>query len=423
MEEDKLARKNWWISPKLEGLITSCKNSIENVFQSHIHRRKSNPIEILKRLQREAFADLMKLRDRQDKLESILMLYKSSKASPFEETATHIKGEVSACSLLLMKNGNFEHAFNMLDGAGVRTGVDAKFTFDTILRKKDALITQLVAAFPSLITDQDALGSTLSLRKVMYLANITDWFSFIAIPFGARCEDIGVLSKPHGFTLTSSSVPPIFSLDHSCAAGIMLKRSKVAVSLAELFCASGGDQASLGCHSTLGQLFCELSEGNKFGLSFLCQRPSSLTPRVRLVPLGLKRHAGLSMVEGNSDPAAVSMQSIALMVESGIDETARVNGWIEMQKCKKASFQWAVSFSDCPEDEMGWGISVGQAMMHGSSHLTREDSEGNPMLQFQLEAFLKFPIGKKFTLQPGFVYAIDQNDRTPALLLRSNWSF
>ncbi|CAN6485243.1 unnamed protein product [Victoria cruziana] len=379
------------MTTKLVGLITSCKSSIEDVLQGRIHRRKRNPIEILKRLQREAFSDLMKLRDRQDKLENILMLYKSSKASPFDEAATNIKGEVSACSLLLMKNGNFEQAFGMLNRAGVGTGVDARFTFDTILRKKDALITQLVATLSSLTTDQVALGSTLSLRKIMYLANITDWFSLIAVPFGARCEDIGVLSKPHGLTFSSSSVPPIFSLNHSCAAGILLKRSKVAVSLAELFSAPGGDQESLGFHSTLGQLFCTLSEGNKFGLSILSQRPGLLTPRVRLGPLGLKSHAAFSVVEGNSEPTPVSMQSIALAVES--------------------------------EDEIGWGLSIGQAIMHDCSQLAREDSEGNPMMQFQLEAFLKFPIGKKFTLQPGFVYAIDQKDRTPALLFRSNWSF
>lgn len=56
-------------------------------------------IDILKRLQREAFSEIMKLRDRQEKVERMI----SSKGGSFQETSsTHVRGEVDVLGAVLM---------------------------------------------------------------------------------------------------------------------------------------------------------------------------------------------------------------------------------------------------------------------------------------------------------------------------------
>lgn len=150
-------------------------------------------IEILKRLQREAFSDLMKLRDRQDKVERVLSFYKSSKGSPFQEASTHIRGEIDALgALLLMIDVNDQNTQDAVRDAGIRTGINSKFTFETTIRQKDKLVTEFVATEKGI---GDALGSPLSLSKVLYAADFSDWFSMVAVPVGARCRDVGVPSS------------------------------------------------------------------------------------------------------------------------------------------------------------------------------------------------------------------------------------
>ncbi|KAL2930054.1 Ventricular zone-expressed PH domain-containing protein [Bienertia sinuspersici] len=83
-----------------------------------------------------------------------------------------------------------------------------------------------------------------------------------------------------------------------------------------------------------------------------------------------------------------STGSIAAMLESELDESTRVRGWFQMRDNPEHLLQWSVSMSDLPEDEMGWGLSLG-GLTHGSRRLD----------QFQAEAFLKFNLSKKLSLQ------------------------
>lgn len=150
-------------------------------------------IEILKRLQREAFSDLMKLRDRQDKVERVLSFYKSSKGSPFQEASTHIRGEIDVLGVLLMMiDINDQQNVDAIQRAGIRTGIDSRFTFETAIRQKDTLVTEFVATEKG---QGDVLGGPLSLSKILYAANVSDWFSMVAVPVGARCRDVVVASS------------------------------------------------------------------------------------------------------------------------------------------------------------------------------------------------------------------------------------
>lgn len=137
----------------------------------------------------------MKLRDRQDKVEKILSFYKSSKGSPFQEASTHVRGEIDVLGALLFMDDDSQQNFNAIKRAGIRTGVHSRLTFETAIREKDTLVTEFVS---SVTGHDDVLGSPLSLAKVLYAANISDWFSVAAIPVGAHCRDVGIsTNSPH----------------------------------------------------------------------------------------------------------------------------------------------------------------------------------------------------------------------------------
>lgn len=138
----------------------------------------------------------MKLRDRQDKVERILSFYKTSKDSPFQEAGTHVRGEVDVLGALLKINNVDQQDYGTFSGAGIRTGIDTKFTFETIVREKDMLVAQFIAGQRGGEHANGFLESPpLSLAKVFYKAHLSDWFSVMAVPVGAQCRDVGVISS------------------------------------------------------------------------------------------------------------------------------------------------------------------------------------------------------------------------------------
>lgn len=67
--------------------------------------------------------------------------------------------------------------------------------------------------------------------------------------------------------------------------------------------------------------------------------------------------------------------------------------------------------SDSPNDDLGWGLSLG-GLVQGPKNWDH----------FQVEAFLKMNLGTRFSLQPAFVYVMDGTTQFPAVMLRSSWS-
>ena len=139
-------------------------------------------------MQREAFSDIMKLRDRQEKLERELAFFKSSKGSPFQETSTHVRGEFDAVGALLMI-GTIDGTKCRAIERAIRTGIDSRLTFETTIHEKDTLVAEFVGSERG---QKSILGSPLSLAKVLYAAHISDWCSAVAIPVGGRCRDVAV---------------------------------------------------------------------------------------------------------------------------------------------------------------------------------------------------------------------------------------
>ncbi|GFZ10470.1 hypothetical protein Acr_21g0010690 [Actinidia rufa] len=317
----------------------------------------------------------MKLRDRQDKVERVLSFYKSSKGSPFQEASTHVRGEVDMLGALLMMDNADQQNCDTIRRAGIRTGVHS---------------------------------SPLSLAKVFYAANISDWFSVAAIPVGAHCRDVGIATNSHhekrALTNYSSLGPPLLNQHNGSAIGLMVRKSNVVASLAQFVSGLGMHPGSVGfmrCFSTFGQVVFELSRSTKLSLLGIFKR--------REIPETSSEAS--TPVIGTLTHENVSTGSIALTLESELDESTRIGGWLEMNSSNPKCLQWAVSMSDTPEDEFGWGLSLG-GLIQGP---TRWDN-------FQVETFLNFNFSKRFSLQPALVYVMDGSTQFPALMFRSSWS-
>ena len=152
-------------------------------------------IEIMKRLHREAFADLMKLRDRQDKVEKMLT-YMSVKGSPFQKDGTLVRGEVDVTGALSLKDYLDQDNVDAMKRAGMRTGINAKIIFETIVREKNIIEAEFIANPSNNIDSSNIPGSALSLAKLSYRGNVTDWCSMVAIPMGAKCKDLSSAIDP-----------------------------------------------------------------------------------------------------------------------------------------------------------------------------------------------------------------------------------
>ncbi|KZV23308.1 hypothetical protein F511_02209 [Dorcoceras hygrometricum] len=395
--------------------------------QSFLSRRRDSnhhsPIEILKRLQREAFSDIMKLRDRQDKVERILTFYKPSKGNPFEEASTHVRGKVDVLGGFFIVDGVDVHKLDVLKRSGIRPGINAGFTFETAVREKDIFLAGFTASEKG---QGDSFGGPLLLTKVFYRAHLRDWFSAVAIPMGARCRDVEVAADSHqerALTDYSEFGPPLLNQHSDSAIGIMVRKSNVVASLAQFVSGlrtqvhPAGITLSL---STFGQVVWQLSRSTKLSLLGMHQVSRSSSQRISLgalafpvSPFRRNRISEVSTVDDSSTSPEghVADGSIALMFNSELDENTRIGGWIETRNSDPGYFQWSVTMRDTPEEEFGWGFSL------GGSQQGRKSWD-----HFQVETFLNLNFGKRFKVQPALMYVMDESTQFSALMLRSSWS-
>ena len=211
-----------------------------------------------------------------------------------------------------------------------------------------------------------------------------------------------------------------------------IKGSNFTLSLAELIFGSGAqdrDQGAANRMTTFGQVRYEPAEDVKLSLSGLWQiRPSSSRFNnlgTLAVPFGSLKpqsntHQGSSVmvqVPGTLAPIAPiargsqhrSAQSIAAMVDCELFEAMSAQGWVEKEGwSSRGTVRWGCCLSDTPEHELGWGVRMGG---------TAEGEKHRP----HLEGFLSFNLGRGGKLQPGLVYVMEGEKRTPALVLRSSW--
>ncbi|XP_075517087.1 uncharacterized protein LOC142551634 isoform X1 [Primulina tabacum] len=408
---------------KLEEFMKSTQYFLHNLLSRRKDSDHRSPIEILKRLQREAFSDIMKLRDRQDKVERVITFDKSSKGNAFQEASTHVRGKVDVLGGFFIMDGVDVHKCNVLQRSGFRTGVDAKFTFETAVREKDIFLAEFTASEKG---QGDSFGGPLSLTKVFYGAHFRNWFSAVAIPMGARCRDVEVATDSHqerALTDYSEFGPPLLNKHSDSAIGITVRKSNVVASLAQFVSGLQTQVHPAGItlsFSTFGRVVWQLSRSTKLSLLGMHQVSRSSSQRISLGALALpisafkrNRISEISAVGDSptSQEGHLSDGSIALMVNSELDENTRIGGWIETKNSDPRYFQWAVTMCDTPEDEFGWGLTLGGSLQGRKS-----------WDHFQVETFLNLNFGKRFKLQPALMYLMDESTQFSALMLRSSWS-
>lgn len=395
--------------------------SSHDFFDSIFGRRKST--EILKRLQRESFSDLMKLRDRQDKVERMISFYKSSKGGPFQEASTLVKGQMDFMGALLIKGDFNQQNLDIISRSGIKTGIDSRFVFQTTIGEENALAAEFVATRKGKEHHGDALEMPLSLAKLSYTANVNDSLSLMAVPVGAQCRDVAVGSNSFdqlekGLTDFSSFGPPLLKLHNGSAFGIAMRKSCFIASLAQFVAGLGtpsGSNTADDRYNTFLQLACQFPRGTKLSVLGSHQLPF-VSKQLRkfgalTIPSVLSNQHEVSETEPEASPfrgtrTQVSGGSAAIMLESELDGFTKLGGWVEMNTLDPKSAQWAVTLTDVSEGSSGWGMSLGGI---GAKH-------------FQAESYLKFNMGDKFCLKPGLVYATDGDSKIASLMLRSNWS-
>ncbi|CAL9063388.1 unnamed protein product [Musa banksii] len=394
----------------IKGFVQSGEQFVKGAFQRCFDPHRKNPIEILKRLQRETFSDLMKIRDRQDKVERIISSFMSGKGSPFHEASTQLKGIINVDGALLFQDD--QQAYHALDSSRINTGIDARFTFKINLRQKDALFAEF-ASHQNTYHGNGVTGSPLVLSKVMYLASISDSLSVISIPYGATCNDF-LYDSDHTQGECLTVRPPLFNLYHACAVGLSVKTSNFAAAFAELF--SGwrtemGPASHSNKLSTFGQISFQNFGETRLTLSGVWHMPRSFSLPIRLCRCGsCSKPDEMELAFPVTGRRSTGSSGGSIYMSIDIDESSKFGVWFEVQKLNPTITKWALSLSDMPESEIGWGITV-----EGSSK-----GQSNSVL---LESYLNFSVGKKASLQPGLAFIIDERSRAPALVFRSTWSF
>lgn len=203
--------------------------------------------------------------------------------------------------------------------------------------------------------------------------------------------------------------PPLLNRSLGSAAGMRLKWSNITAA------------ASLSVprrFGAFGQLDLQLLEGARVSLLGLWQAsgyPPQQTQAIQMRPLEplSGSQAEAERAPGRPRAGDSASGSAAVVLESELDESSRIRGWVELLKpslrSSEQSLRWGLSLSDTPEEEVGWGLAVGGRTSGGQRWV-------------QLEGFLNFCVGKGLTLQPGLVYTVDGRSQFPALVVSSRWA-
>ncbi|KAL6842389.1 hypothetical protein ACP4OV_027816 [Aristida adscensionis] len=405
--------------------------------QQHQHHR---PAEIMKRLQRETFYDVLK--DKHDQIEGILSLYKNGKFQ-LPELPIQVQIALDAVGGLFLVDGDeFKRAKSVLDKAGYRTGLSSRFVFQSKTRGKDTIAAELSTRLEAGSHGHhlgEVTGRPVELTRLQYCARINKQLSMILVPFGAQCNNFCHDSRMLQ-SQASLDGPPLFSEHHNCAAGLRIKRSKFTFSLAELIFGSGtrdSEHGGANRTTTFGRVSYQPEKGVKLSLSGLWQvtSPSSRFNNIGMLalPLGSMRQEHLSAPAPEAQPeASVNGQhpgaspgsttpvqsAAAVMVDCELYETIRAEGWFQMERAGHGHGPVRCGFSVCdtPENELGWGVRMG-----GTRTAQGRKKHHHHLHAAHMEGFLNFNLGKGARLQPGFVYAMEGKKWTPALFLRSSW--
>lgn len=232
----------------------------------------------MRRLQREACTDLLRVKERLDKLEYHTGLRTSKENTSFGEggSRTNLRGKVSAGGdFVFLDDESSRHSRAALEQAGLHTGLDVRFTFEISYRERD-MTTECSAGHSG--SDGSILGGPISVTKLVYNAYVTNDFNVVIAPLGAHGNDVTETVNPlqgHALTQFARVGPAMY---HDCvgsALGATLRGKAALVSLSQ-FLSGWGTECLLSdgpvnsgplCLCTLAHIMFQPWKNSVFSLS------------------------------------------------------------------------------------------------------------------------------------------------------------
>lgn len=156
--------------------------------------------------------------------------------------------------------------------------------------------------------------------------------------------------------------------DHGKAFALSVKKAYFVASLTQFVWDLPGSFTD--CFSTFCQIVYQLPMNTELSLFGLYHVPK---PK-QMASLGdvtmspnfwrCRKRVEESVVTGSSisrtNPDEMSPAgSLAVMLETELDESTRFRGWLQMRNDNPRHSQWSVAISDLPEDGVGWGCEFG----------------------------------------------------------------
>eukprot|EP00850_Spirogloea_muscicola_P003012 SM000012S25274 [mRNA] locus=s12:18229:23689:+ [translate_table: standard] len=396
-------------------------------------------VSALRRLQREAFADLLKARERLDKLEHHTGLRRlKGPADPQGGPRTRLKGEVTAGAAYVHVDPSAgdiaRSALEQLDRAGMKTGLQVRFRFETPFRKYDSLSTQFIAGYEDR-SGSHLTGGPLLLEKVMYTTELSEEVTIKAAPIGANGKDMIENINPlqllgignDGLSQTGIEDGPVCSSTLAQLTLQPMDRLLLSFSSVSQFWPSPPPLGATGMHwSEMGPLIIP-----------------KLRPLATMTRFFQHRYSTEQQIDGDGAPGApqfnqvhglpgTTMQSVAMTGALDVGAAATLACWAQAERGLWSSershkgLEWNLSLSRTPDGSQstGWGIAIGS----GSSDMwfTENDNSENAhtLIQgIQAEAFLQLGVGRGCKLQPGLLYVTDRSSRNVlSFILRSHWT-
>lgn len=437
---------------------------------------RRSEVSALRRLVREAFTDLLNVRERVDKLELHTGLRRlgsgPSAASEGGGVRTRLTGEVNAGAAFLPAEGeNSQEARSLLEKAGMRSGLGVKFRFETPCREADVLLTECTAGLGE-ASSPIMLGGPITLHKVLYTAHLQPGLLLRFAPLGAHGWDMADTLNPlqnRALTRFASEGSPLHGHAKGSAIGLSLKGSAATLTCAQFLSGWGApgnagtpavsDPESNGlCASTLAQI--ALQPHDRLLLAFSVLNRMWPAPPVpsngglhwsELGPLVLPKlqwrpkqflseskgseSSSITSLNGNESvlwepphpEAGTALQSISVSGALGLGPSTTLAAWAQADQAdwladnERHRMLWALSLAHTPtkgRGAVGWGFSLGSGLLDGSLQSYDEncDESSNPL---QMEAFVRLRCGRGLSLQPGVVLATSGKSSHHALMLRS----
>eukprot|EP00850_Spirogloea_muscicola_P014801 SM000108S14245 [mRNA] locus=s108:303115:308628:- [translate_table: standard] len=399
-------------------------------------------VSALRRLQREAFADLLKARERLDKLEHHTGLRRLKGSAESQGGArTRLKGEVIAGAAYVHVDPSAgdmaRSALEQLDRAGMKTGLHVRFKFETPFRKHDSLSTHFIAGYED-PSGSHLTGGPLRLEKVMYTTELSEEVTVKAAPIGANGKDMIENINPlqllgignDGLSQTGNEDGPVCSSTLAQLTLQPMDRLLLSFSVVSQFWPSPPPLGTAGMHwSEMGPLIIPI--------------------RLRLRPLATMtrffqpRYSTEHQIDGDGTPGVpqfnevhglpgTSMQSVAMAGALDVGAAATLACWAQAERGLWSSerihkgLEWNLSLSRTPDGSQstGWGIAIGSGNSDMWSTEYDDSEHAHTVLQgIQAEAFVQLGVGRGCTLQPGLLYVTDRSSKNVlSFILRSHWT-